>query len=131
MRIRIITDDLTSALDGAACFAGAGRATAALVRADDLGTDDAVASFDTDTHAHPAGGTAASVVQAALAWRGADIPVFQLDSVPHGHVARDCLTAHAVSGRRKLLIAPAFPAAGRTMVEGIVGIHGMRGRSDT
>ncbi|VWC71410.1 hypothetical protein BLA18110_02048 [Burkholderia lata] len=131
MRIRIITDDLTSALDGAVCFAGAGRTTAVLARADDLGTDDAVARFDTDTRAHPAGGKAASVVKAALAWRDADIQVLQFDSVPHGHVARDCLTAHAVSGRRKSLIAPAFPAAGRTMVDGIVGIHGMRGRADT
>jgi D-threonate/D-erythronate kinase len=125
MRIRIITDDLTSALDGTACFAGAGWAVAVFVRPDDLASDDAVASFDTDTRANPAGSKAVSIAQAALAWRDADIMVLQFDSSLRGQVVRDCLTVHAVSGRRKLLIAPAFPAAGCTTVEGQVLVDGV------
>jgi uncharacterized protein YgbK (DUF1537 family) len=48
MRIRIITDDFTSALDGTACFAELGWDTAVLISPDDAATSDVV-SLDTDS----------------------------------------------------------------------------------
>ena len=52
MRIRIITDDFTSALDGTACFAEHGCDTAALMRPDST-TNAEVVSLDTDSREYP------------------------------------------------------------------------------
>ncbi|MEK6419329.1 MAG: four-carbon acid sugar kinase family protein [Burkholderia gladioli] len=126
MRIRIITDDFTSALDGTACFAERGWDTAALLRPEQAANvaSIAVASLDTDTREHAAAGD--PVADAAHAWRDADSLVLQFDSTLRGRVAGDCRRAWAASGRRKLLIAPAFPAAGRTTEAGCVLVDGVR-----
>ena len=124
MRIRIITDDFTSALDGTACFAEHGWETAVLVRPDSTATA-AVVSFDTDSREYPPALNHDAVATAARAWRDADVLVLQFDSTLRGRVARDCLTALAASGRRKLLVAPAFPSAGRTVEEGAVRVDGV------
>jgi len=124
MRIRIITDDFTSALDGTACFAERGWETAVLVRPDSTATA-AVVSFDTDSREYPPALNHDAVATAARAWRDADVLVLQFDSTLRGRVARDCLTALAASGRRKLLVAPAFPSAGRTVEEGAVRVDGV------
>jgi hypothetical protein len=52
MRIRIITDDFTSALDGTACFAERGCHTTVLIRPDST-THAEVVSLDTDSHDYP------------------------------------------------------------------------------
>ena len=124
MRIRIITDDFTSALDGTACFAERGWETAVLVRPDSAATA-AVVSFDTDSREYPPALDHDAVATAARTWRDADVLVLQFDSTLRGRVARDCLTALAASGRRKLLVAPAFPSAGRTVEEGCVRVDGV------
>ncbi|CAD6535214.1 four-carbon acid sugar kinase family protein [Paraburkholderia sabiae] len=125
MRIRIITDDFTSALDGTACFAERGWNTAALLRPEDTEnvTATAVVSLDTDTRERVAAGD--PVADAARAWCHADVLVLQFDSTLRGHVAKDCVSARAASGRRKLLIAPAFPSAGRTTEAGRVLVDGV------
>lgn len=124
MRIRIITDDFTSALDGTACFAERGWETAVLVRPDSTATCD-VLSLDTDSRECPPTLEHEGVASAAQAWREADVLVLQFDSTLRGRVARDCVTALAASGRRKLLVAPAFPAAGRTVEAGRVLVDGV------
>lgn len=124
MRIRIITDDFTSALDGTACFAERGWATVVLIRPDDTVTSDVV-SLDTDSRENAPALEHDAVVNAAHAWRDADVLALQFDSTLRGRVARDCVTALASSGRRKLLIAPAFPSAGRTVENGCVWIDGV------
>ncbi|MPW22773.1 hypothetical protein GCT13_39740 [Paraburkholderia sp. CNPSo 3157] len=124
MRIRIITDDFTSALDGTACFAERGWETAVLVRPDSTATG-AVVSFDTASREYPPALDHDAVATAARAWRDADVLVLQFDSTLRGRVARDCVTALASSGRRKLLVAPAFPSAGRTVEEGCVRVDGV------
>jgi len=124
MRIRIITDDFTSALDGAACFAERGWETAVLIRPDGAATVDVV-SLDTDSREYAPTFGHDAVANAAQAWRDADVLILQFDSTLRGRVARDCLTALAASGRRKLLIVPAFPSAGRTVEEGRVRVDGV------
>ena len=124
MRIRIITDDFTSALDGTACFAERGWDTAVLVRPDGTATAEVV-SLDTDSREHPPALDHEAVANAANAWRDADVLTLQFDSTLRGRVARDCMTALAASGRRKLLIAPAFPSAGRTVKHGRVLVDGV------
>jgi uncharacterized protein YgbK (DUF1537 family) len=124
MRIRIITDDFTSALDGTACFAERGWETAVLIRPDDAATSDVV-SLDSDSREHAPALEHDAVLNAARAWRDADVLAVQFDSTLRGRVARDCATALASSGRRKLLIAPAFPSAGRTVQNGCVRVDGV------
>ena len=124
MRIRIITDDFTSALDGTACFAERGWDTAVLVRPD-CTTEADVVSLDTDSREYPPALDHDALADAAGAWRDADVLAVQFDSTLRGRVARDCLTALAASGRRKLLIAAAFPTAGRTVEEGHVLVDGV------
>jgi uncharacterized protein YgbK (DUF1537 family) len=124
MRIRIITDDLTSALDGTVCFAERGWDTAALIRPDSACTAE-VASLDTDSREVPLAPGRDAVAKAADAWRDADVLTLQFDSTLRGCVAHDCATARAASGRRKLLIAPAFPSAGRTTEAGRVLVDGV------
>ena len=124
MRIRIITDDLTSALDGTACFAERGWDTAALIRPDSACTAE-VASLDTDSREAPLAPGRDAAAKAAEAWRDADVLTLQFDSTLRGCVAHDCATALAASGQRKLLIAPAFPSAGRTTEAGRVLVNGV------
>lgn len=125
MRIRSITDDFTSALDGTACFAERGWDTAALLRPEDAPgvAATSVVSLDTDTREHAAIGN--PVADAAHAWHDADILVLQFDSTLRGRLVEDCVSARAASGRRKLLIAPAFPSAGRMTEAGRVLVDGV------
>lgn len=127
MRIRIITDDFTSALDGTACFAERGWETAVLVRPDsaDAAETADIASLDTDSREHASTLEHDALANAARAWRDADVLAVQFDSTLRGRVARDCVTALAASGRRKLVIAPAFPSAGRTVEQGCVRVDGV------
>jgi len=124
MRIRIITDDFTSALDGTACFAERGWDTAVLVQPEGTGTAEVV-SLDTNSREFTPELDHHAVANAAHTWRDADLLTLQFDSTLRGRVARDCSTALAASGRRKLLIAPAFPSAGRTVEEGRVLVDGV------
>ncbi|RDJ97946.1 hypothetical protein DLM46_35435 [Paraburkholderia lacunae] len=124
MRIRIITDDFTSALDGTACFAERRWETSVLVQPEGIATAQVV-SLDTDSREYTPTLDHDAVANAAHAWRDADVLTLQFDSTLRGRVARDCSTALAASGRRKLLIAPAFPSAGRTVEEGCVLVDGV------
>lgn len=124
MRIRIITDDFTSALDGTACFAERGWDTAVLIRPDSSAAAEVV-SLDTNSREYPLAPGHDALANAANAWRDADVLTLQFDSTLRGRVAHDCATALAASGRRKLLIAPAFPSAGRTTEEGRVLVDGV------
>ncbi|MBN3724776.1 four-carbon acid sugar kinase family protein [Burkholderia sp. Ac-20379] len=125
MRIRIITDDFTSALDGTACFAERGWDTAALLRPDAAASVASVAVVSLDTDTRERAPESDPVAAAARAWRDAGCLVLQFDSTLRGRVADDCLRALAASGRRKLLIAPAFPAGGRTTEAGCVCVDGV------
>jgi uncharacterized protein YgbK (DUF1537 family) len=124
MRIRIITDDFTSALDGTASFAARGWETAVLIRPDSTHPA-AVASLDTNSRESPLPLDHDVIANAATSWRDADVLAVQFDSTLRGRVARDCLAALGASGRRKLLIAPAFPSAGRTVEGGRVYVDGV------
>jgi uncharacterized protein YgbK (DUF1537 family) len=124
MRLRIITDDFTSALDGTACFAQSGWDTAVLLKADGM-HDAAVVSLDTGTRENFTAGASAAVSAAASAWREADVLIQQFDSTLRGSVAQECISARNASGRLKLLIAPAFPSAGRTTAGGVVYVDGV------
>ena len=127
MRVAIIADDLTGAADTGVQLARAGYRTAVAFRGapippgDDL---DAVA-LDTDSRAMPAGFAAKRVVEAGHAVRHARIVYKKLDSTLRGPIAAELSAALSASGRDRAVVAPAFPAAGRTTVEGVQLVRGV------
>ena len=126
MLIAVIADDLTGAADTGVQFVHAGYRTAVFFRATEVLEDglDAVV-FDTDSRAMPAGFAAKRVVDAAHAARGARIVYKKLDSTLRGNVAAELAAALGGARRDRVVVAPAFPAAGRTTVGGIQRVHGV------
>ena len=91
------------------------------------GKDDTseVVSLDADTRENAIARASNIVAEAAGAWKHAEILVIQFDSTLRGRVAEDCMTTLAGSGRRKMLVVPAFPSAGRTTRNGQVLVDGI------
>ncbi len=127
MHVAIIADDLTGAADTGVQFARAGYRTAVAFRgapippAEDL---DAVA-LDTDSRTMPAGFAAKRVLEAGYAVQRARIVYKKLDSTLRGPVAAELAAALGATGRDLAVVAPAFPAAGRTTVEGVQLVRGV------
>jgi D-threonate/D-erythronate kinase len=127
MRVAIIADDLTGAADTGVQLARAGYRTAVAFRgapippSEDL---DAVA-LDTDSRAMPPGFAAKRVISASRAVRDAPILYKKLDSTLRGPVAAELSAALGVSGRERAIVAPAFPAAGRTTADGVQLVRGV------
>jgi uncharacterized protein YgbK (DUF1537 family) len=127
MQVAIIADDLTGAADTGVQLARAGYRTAVAFRgapippADDL---DAVA-LDTDSRAMPAGFAAKRVMEAGHAVRDTPFVYKKLDSTLRGPIAAELAAALGASGRDRVVVAPAFPATGRTTVEGVQLVRGV------
>src|SRR5829696_7072360 len=127
MRVAIIADDLTGAADTGVQLARAGYRTAVAFQgapvppAEDL---DAVA-LDTDSRAMPAGFAAKRVLETVRLVRGAPILYKKLDSTLRGPIAAELSAALGASGRYRVVVAPAFPAAGRTTVDGVQLVRGV------
>lgn len=127
MRIAIIADDLTGAADTGVQLARAGYRTAVAFRgapvppADGL---DAVA-LDTDSRSLPADLAAKRVLEAAGAVREARVVYKKIDSTLRGPLAAEIAAALEAAGRDLAVVAPAFPAAGRTTVNGTQLVRGV------
>lgn len=123
MKIRVITDDFTSASDGIAAFASEGWACAVAFSSQEPQTADVI-SCDTDSRILPEPQAAERAAHWAAAWRDADLLIKQFDSTLRGPIAQEIKSAWHASGRAKLIIAPAFPDAGRITQGGLVLVHG-------
>lgn len=125
-QIAILADDLTSAADGAApfvtrglrAFVGRGRMPRQVgtgtVRAVDSGSRSATASQAVDL-----------VTQLTTELASCNILYKTVDSTLRGHITAELEACFKASGRRTLVFAPAFPAAGRTTVDGIQLVNGI------
>jgi uncharacterized protein YgbK (DUF1537 family) len=123
MPIRIITDDFTSATDGVAAFAQRGWPTA-VAMGDGFDHTLPVLSVDTDSRLCPAPEAAERVAPWARRWAHASVLVKQFDSTLRGPFAHECKSVWTHSGKARMLVVPAFPAAGRTLKNGVVLLHG-------
>jgi D-threonate/D-erythronate kinase len=127
MHAAIIADDLTGAADTGVQLARAGYRTAVAFRdapippSEDV---DAVA-LDTDSRTMPAGFAARRVLAATRAVRATPLIYKKLDSTLRGPIAAELSAALMASGREHAIVAPAFPAAGRTTVEGVQLVRGV------
>lgn len=130
-RVLIVADDLTGAMDTAGPFAQRGLSTC--VVAEPLACEpDTVAaarvvSLNTDSRRLPEA-QAAQRLAACVARFGAqpfDIVFKKIDSTLRGNVVAETLELMRAAGRDVVLIAPAFPAQGRTVRDGMVHVNGV------
>jgi uncharacterized protein YgbK (DUF1537 family) len=124
----IIADDLTGAADAGVQLARAGHRTgvafweAALPPAQDL---DAVVAV-TESRELEAADAAARVASVARALEHVPIVLKKVDSTLRGPVGAEIRAALDASGRKRMIVAPAFPAAGRTTRAGVQYLNGHR-----
>ncbi|GAA3924321.1 hypothetical protein GCM10022244_37440 [Streptomyces gulbargensis] len=128
-RVAVLADDLTSAGDGAAPFRRAGHAARVLPAGTDLegaAEESGVLAVDLGSRLLDEAAAVARTRGATRALAGADLLLKTVDSTLRGHVAAELRAAREASGRRAVLVAPAFPAEGRTTVAGVQYVHGVR-----
>lgn len=126
MKIALIADDLTGAADTGVQLVRAGYRTAVVFHGGEVPAAelDAV-SIDTDSRTRPADLAARRVAEAAHTVRGAGLVYKKLDSTLRGNVAAELAAAFGAAGREHTIVAPAFPAAGRTTIGGTQLVHGV------
>ena len=130
VEVAIVADDLTGALDVAGPFAGRGQHTVVAVDAEACAPeafDGASVVSINATSRHLSADRAAHLVRAVmrrLCPVDARILIKKIDSTLRGNVAAETLAMLDASGRRHAIIAPAFPAQGRTVQNGMVHVRG-------
>jgi D-threonate/D-erythronate kinase len=122
--VGIIADDLTSATDGAAAFLAKGYAPL-IKRNADGPENEAVASIDTNSRASAIWQATKATADAVSALSNARLLFKTIDSTLRGHIRVEVAAAFRASGRSRLVIAPAFPEAGRLTVGGIQTVGGI------
>jgi uncharacterized protein YgbK (DUF1537 family) len=125
----IIADDLTGAMDGAAPFARRGLRVKVIARSDDLdftlADSPQVLSINCDTR-HLAKDIAASVVSkvtTALVSLEPDLLIKKIDSTLRGNVVSETVAALGATDRETLIVCPALPTQGRTLLRGELFIN--------
>jgi uncharacterized protein YgbK (DUF1537 family) len=121
--IGILADDLTSAADGAGPFV-AGGLRAWIGRGGLPAADSAVVAIDAGSRSMSPGEAAERIAIHASQLAGRDILFKTVDSTLRGHVRVELEAAFRASGRGRLVLAPAFPAAGRTTLGGVQFVDG-------
>lgn len=125
MEIAIIADDLTSATDGGIQFARVGFKS--VVTLDPRHIQGLagwpVISVDADSRAGTSAQAGARIAACVRALRDRDLLYKTVDSTIRGHLAVELRAAQAASGRPRTLLAPAFPANGRTTRGGRQYLH--------
>ncbi|MFC9977832.1 four-carbon acid sugar kinase family protein [Spirillospora sp. NPDC127200] len=123
--VAVVADDLTSAGDGAAPFHLGGFPASISLGAPDPAPTGTVTAVDCDTRTRTAATAAGRVARAARRLAAADVLVKTVDSTVRGHLAVEISAALAAGGRTTAVIAPAFPAEGRSTVGGVQHLAGV------
>jgi len=129
-RIVLLADDLTGACDAAAAFLRTGRSVRVWFGTGvEFSTPEQVQAFNTSSRALSPrrAARAVSAACAALAHDPNSLFFKKVDSAARGPYAAELLAAHRTLGTRAVLLAPAFPAAGRTVREGLLEVSDAAG----
>ena len=130
--VTIVADDLSGAADCGLAFRRHGLSTAVGLSAAAVAGDPAtVHAVDTDTRGGDPAAAAAAVRDAVGRSAGA-VLYKKLDSTLRGHIGEEVAAALAASGLGLAVVAPAFPAQGRTTAGGRAVVRGVpvEGRAD-
>ncbi|MCS3779469.1 four-carbon acid sugar kinase family protein [Tsukamurella ocularis] len=123
--ILVVADDLTSAADGVAPFGARGLPAQIRLGTAALSSVDAqVVGIDIGTR-RMAPGPASDAVKEAMTSSSATTIVKTIDSALRGNVATEIAAAQEATGRPLTIVAPAFPAEGRTTVGGVQQVNGI------
>ncbi len=121
--VGIVADDLTSAADGGAPFWDNGLQVAVLRKDQSLPTSDVV-SIDCSSRSLSESAAVKAITRATNAVVGAQVLFKTVDSTLRGHIRAEIGAAFQASGRNRLVVAPAFPDAGRTTKNGVQYVNG-------
>lgn len=129
-RIAIIADDLTGASDAGVQFARRGLRTLVLFDAEDLGIDVElvhVIAIDTDSRALSPVAAAARITPVVAALRAAGFAhVYKkVDSTLRGNLGAEIDATLDAGCFDVAVVAPGFPALGRTTHQGVHLVHGI------
>ena len=121
----IVADDLTGAADAAAAY-GPTHTSSVVLELDGEWPGSEILAINTESRYLPEGEAAAAVGHAVGRALGQGRRVFKkLDSLLRGNVGAElAAAASAVAGGALVIAAPAFPATGRTTVNGVVHVNG-------
>ncbi|BBE74829.1 four-carbon acid sugar kinase family protein [Oharaeibacter diazotrophicus] len=129
VRVAIVADDLTGALDTAAPFVSAGLAAAVAVTPaaldEAIGTGARVVAVATASRALPERLAAERAARVAARLAGFDVVVKKIDSRLKGNVGAEAAAVAEATGRRLLVVAPAVPDQSRFTVDGRVTGRGV------
>ncbi|MFE7618505.1 four-carbon acid sugar kinase family protein [Streptomyces sp. NPDC057496] len=133
--IVVLADDLTSAGDGAAPFRRTGHEARILLSVPAEASRPApggrtipapgVRAIDLGSRLLDEEAAAACTERAARLSADAALLLKTVDSTLRGHVAAEVRAAWAGSGRRAVVVAPAFPAEGRVTVDAVQYVRGV------
>ena len=128
--IVIIADDLSGAADCGIVCTEAGLDTVVMFGQRDHEPDVAVLAIDGDTRSRTQAEAVAATHDLVRAHAPAGRTLFRkIDSTLRGHVAAELaatLAARREQGRAMIVLAPAFPATGRTTRDGHQHLHGVK-----
>ena len=130
-QICLLADDLTGACDAAAAFLPTGRAVRVwLGGAATFSATEPVQAYNTDSRSLSPVKASRIVSRSAAALASNPQTLFfkKIDSAARGPFAAEILAALRASRSRAVLLAPAFPAAGRTVCHGILEIQDATGQ---
>jgi D-threonate/D-erythronate kinase len=119
----VIADDLTGACDAGLQFVNAGFATDVWLSAPGK-CDSEVMVLDTNTRQMPTDGDAVQAVQRAFEQAAGSVVFKKIDSTLKGHVAAELAAALAARPHAAVILTPAYPEMGRTVVDGQLRIRG-------
>ena len=126
-RWAVIADDLTGALDTALQFRKAGRQTFVSTRARVWPSHGEVVAVSTESR-HVSASAAIERVQAAFRTLPEEPPrrVYKkTDSLLRGNIGAELRALREAAGGPPLVFAPAFPAGGRTTIDGVHRLNGV------
>lgn len=130
-RVLIVADDLTGAMDTAGPFAQQGLGTVVVAQPLDCNpaavADAQVVALNTESRHLPADAAAQRVAACAAHFDGQRFAVVfkKIDSTLRGNVVAETLALMRAGGRGAALVAPAFPAQGRTVRDALVHVKGV------
>ncbi len=131
-RIVLLADDLTGACDAAAAFIRSGRSVRVWFGASvQFSAPESVQAFNTNSRSLSPGRAERVVSQAATALGSDPNSLFfkKVDSAARGPFAAEVLAAHRALSTRAILLAPAFPSAGRIVRDGVLELQDAAGKS--
>ena len=126
VRIRIVADDLTGAADAAAAFASRGVSASVVLSGRAPRPDATVLSLSTDSRRRSPEAAIRAVMRASEYLGDVQgISFKKIDSLLRGNIAVEVATALREWALPRAVVAPAFPATGRTTTGGIQFVDGI------